>query len=367
MNHIFTHHNLAKVGTSIALSALIFCNQGVPALAATPQLSSSRYMKAYTISSSNIPAYASESTAQRIGSVYTTDELYIYSIDDNWVYCSYPTTGTNRKKGYIKLSSVTSDNLKNTTTTARARITTYKRASQSASYGFISKGDSVTALAQKGSFTQVIYPVGSLYKAAWIKTSDYNAYIASSSTSSSSSGALSTSSSAAHSSNNVSTTVSKPVYTAPIQDTSAYFRPKSSDSGWYGYHDINGVAKGTPVYAIADGTVTYQQRYRTYNGVKYLTSYGNLIHFTSTDGNTKAFYAHLNDFEGVTVQIPSSRSKQISGATGTITLATKKVKKGQIIGYIGQTGNATGVHMHFELYVKNTRVDPVSYTGMSGK
>lgn len=357
MKHIFTYRNFVKFGTSIVVSTLILLNQGIPALAAKPQLSSSRYMKAYTISNTNVPTYSSTSTTNRIGSVYSSDELYIYSINNNWVYCSYPTTGTNRKKAYIKLSNITTDNLNNTTSTARAAITTYKRASTSAVYGSISKGDSVTALAKQGSFTQIIYPVGSLYKTAWIKTSNYNAYIASSGSSSSST----------NSSNNSNTTASNPIYYAPVQSTSAYFRTKSNDSGWYGYHDINGVSKGTPVYAVTNGTVTYQQKYRVYNGVKYLTSYGNLIHFTSTSGNTKAFYAHLNAFEGVSLKIPSSRTKKVSGATGTLTLATKKVKRGDIIGYIGTTGNSTGVHMHFELYVGNQRVDPVSYTGMKGK
>jgi murein DD-endopeptidase MepM/ murein hydrolase activator NlpD len=34
------------------------------------------------------------------------------------------------------------------------------------------------------------------------------------------------------------------------------------------------------------------------------------------------------------------------------------VKKGELIGLAGQTGNATGVHLHFELYRQGRPVDP---------
>lgn len=51
------------------------------------------------------------------------------------------------------------------------------------------------------------------------------------------------------------------------------------------------IGKGTPVYAIADGTITCKQAFRTYSGVKYLTSYGNYIEFKSlTGGYTEMEY-----------------------------------------------------------------------------
>lgn len=139
------------------------------------------------------------------------------------------------------------------------------------------------------------------------------------------------------------------------------FRSRTSDNGWYGYHDINiNVSSNTPVYAIADGTVTYKQAYRTYNGIKYLTSYGNFIEFKSNSGGYTAKYCHLSKFVGANQIISSSRTKPVSGSNGTYTLGTKSVKKGDIIGYIGTTGNSSGIHLHFEIRKNGNRIDPTS-------
>lgn len=140
------------------------------------------------------------------------------------------------------------------------------------------------------------------------------------------------------------------------------FSQKGNDNGWYGFHDINrGVSKSTPVYALTDGTVTYKQAYRVYSGVKKLTSYGNFIEFTSSNGIYKAKYCHLNQFVGnSTLYIQNNNTRQASGSTGIYNCGSKTVKKGEIIGYIGTTGNSSGIHLHFELRKNGSRIDPTS-------
>lgn len=120
----------------------------------------------------------------------------------------------------------------------------------------------------------------------------------------------------------------------------------------------------TPVYAIADGTVTYKQAYRIYNGVKKLTSYGNFIEFQSSDGIYTAKYCCLSGFSGANQIISSYNTiRAASESTGVYRIKTRTVRKGEVIGYIGQTGNASGVHLHYELRRNGTHIDPTSVIG----
>ncbi|WP_194841395.1 peptidoglycan DD-metalloendopeptidase family protein [Salinibacillus xinjiangensis] len=100
-----------------------------------------------------------------------------------------------------------------------------------------------------------------------------------------------------------------------------------------GYHsgiDISGVSNRT-IYAAEDGVVSsagYQN-----NG------YGNRIVINHQNG-TKTTYSHLSF-----IHVSSGQ----------------KVSKGQAIGVMGATGNSTGVHLHFEVYVGGSAVNPMSY------
>ncbi len=90
--------------------------------------------------------------------------------------------------------------------------------------------------------------------------------------------------------------------------------------GWNGV-DI-GAARGTPVYAAADGIVIIARGGGGWNG-----GYGNYI-VINHDNGSQTLYSHL-------------RSVVIGfGQT---------VSRGQLIGYVGSTGRATGPHLHFEV------------------
>ncbi|MBR3909156.1 MAG: peptidoglycan DD-metalloendopeptidase family protein [Clostridia bacterium] len=111
----------------------------------------------------------------------------------------------------------------------------------------------------------------------------------------------------------------------------------------------NGNCWGDKIIAIADGVVTTYSNSCTHNyGKKPVrnccgSGYGNYvtINHGSRAGKTYvAYYAHM--------------------AKITVKLG-QKVKKGQIIGYIGSTGRSTGAHLHFGLAVNGAWVNPMSY------
>lgn len=88
---------------------------------------------------------------------------------------------------------------------------------------------------------------------------------------------------------------------------------------------------GTPVRATADGVVTF---------VGQQTGYGNVI-MLKHDGRYSTVYAHLSRFA----------SETRDGA---------RVHQGETIGYVGQTGWATGPHLHYELRVDGEPRNPMT-------
>jgi murein DD-endopeptidase MepM/ murein hydrolase activator NlpD len=90
------------------------------------------------------------------------------------------------------------------------------------------------------------------------------------------------------------------------------------------------VGEGTPVRAAAAGTVIY---------AGWLGGYGNLVVVDHGNGLSTA-YAH-NSSLGVGVG--------------------QSVAAGQVVSYSGNTGNSTGPHVHFEVRVNGSAVDPLGY------
>lgn len=90
------------------------------------------------------------------------------------------------------------------------------------------------------------------------------------------------------------------------------------------------VPTGTPVRAAASGTVIY---------AGWMGGYGNLVVIDHGGGLSTA-YAHNSAFASSVGQ---------------------SVAKGQVVAYSGSTGNSSGPHVHFEVRVNGTAVDPLGY------
>ena len=88
---------------------------------------------------------------------------------------------------------------------------------------------------------------------------------------------------------------------------------------------------GTPIYATADGMVN---RAEYNNG-----GYGNLVELNHGRG-IQTRYGHL---------------------TRSIVQAGQRVKRGDLIGYMGSTGRSTGSHLHYEVRIDGKAVNPVPF------
>ncbi len=87
--------------------------------------------------------------------------------------------------------------------------------------------------------------------------------------------------------------------------------------------------RNTPIYATADGVVTFSGR----NG-----GYGNFVKLNHENGY-KTAYAHMNS-----IAVRKGRT----------------VQKGDLIGYVGSTGASTGNHLHYEVYYQDKLIDPAT-------
>ncbi len=89
--------------------------------------------------------------------------------------------------------------------------------------------------------------------------------------------------------------------------------------------------KGTPIYATGKGTVT--------ESAFSFFGYGNVVMVDHGFGY-KTRYAHLDKI---------------------LVNSGQKVSRGQIIGYLGNSGRSTGPHLHYEVLHRNHPVDPLNY------
>lgn len=117
-------------------------------------------------------------------------------------------------------------------------------------------------------------------------------------------------------------------------------------TGYYGYSGHTGVdfarnskgaVDGKPVLAAKGGKVITSTALKRSDGS--YKSYGEYIVISHGDG-TMTLYAHM-------------KSRAVGPGA--------EVGQGQVIGYVGSTGNSTGPHLHFEVWLGGKRVNPTPY------
>jgi murein DD-endopeptidase MepM/ murein hydrolase activator NlpD len=103
--------------------------------------------------------------------------------------------------------------------------------------------------------------------------------------------------------------------------------PFTGEAGFHQGIDIS-TEKGQPVFATADGEI---------ESASFVGDYGNLIIIQHGFGLTTR-YGHLSGFAVKPGQA---------------------IKRGQVIGYVGATGRATGAHVHYEILANGQVLDPL--------
>ena len=103
--------------------------------------------------------------------------------------------------------------------------------------------------------------------------------------------------------------------------------PFTGERGFHQGLDIS-TDKGQPVYATADGTV---------ESAASSGDYGNLV-VLQHDFGLSTRYGHLSKF-----------ARQ----------AGHRVKRGDVIGYVGSTGRSTGTHLHYEILANGKLINPL--------
>lgn len=99
------------------------------------------------------------------------------------------------------------------------------------------------------------------------------------------------------------------------------------------------------IIAHSDGIVEeVQDGYSNIKGSTGVIAYGNYIKINHQN-EYHTLYAHMQ--------------------SGLSLTKNQKVKKGQIMGYMSDSGNSYGKHLHFEVWYKNKKINPTEYLNKS--
>ena len=132
-----------------------------------------------------------------------------------------------------------------------------------------------------------------------------------------------------------STPIGSPVEGKITSHFGRRYSPFSKRQTFHTGIDIS-IPSGTPVVASADGVIKFAGR---------KGGYGKMVHIKHGNGR-ETIYAHLSHVS---------------------VMPNRKIKRGQILGKVGSTGQSTGPHLHYEILENGRPVNPIKYIRLSSK
>lgn len=340
-----------KISITLALVMILSMVLSIGAYAKVnlPSISKNKPIITYTYNSSGkVYAYKAADLKTKTGGYIacSTDQCKIIEIKGNAVKVTYPVSkGT--KTAWFSRDAFTKRNLANdaaqSSFNSQIKATTYKWKNNSATLGYVSKGDKVYLLRgdAKSNWLQILYPVSGGYKMGWITGSDYNKMITPTATPTA-----------------TPKPTAKPVATPnptakPTAKPMATPKPTATpnNSGWqwpvnsksitqtFGHNGHLGVdlKSGTnrAVYAAADGKVV----------AVGLNGTGTDASVTKNKSGNGYYVVLEHTLSGKKVYSMYGHLKKGS----TLVKKGQSVSKGAKIATYGNTGNSTGPHTHFAI------------------
>jgi len=297
---------------SIALAIMVIVSiASVPVNAVDINKAYPSNITGFILSTNNSTARAYSSVnGTAIGWIYYTDDARISEIYTNgWCKCTIPWDGyKNGRTVYTPISNFFAK-MGTTVKTAIVKSPAYSRNNLSNRLGYCYVNDRCIILAESGNYYQCLCPWDNgTYRLCWIAKSAF----ASTSTSTTS----------------VSSSLCWPCRSTYISTMYYYWnggspsRHATLSNRWNAF-DIAG-SSGESIFAVDAGKVISAGWSDGGFGYRVIIEHSNGL---------RSLYGHLK--------------------SAPLVSAGKTVAKGQLIGYMGNTGNSSGVHLHFEMYNPN--------------
>ncbi len=123
---------------------------------------------------------------------------------------------------------------------------------------------------------------------------------------------------------------------------------------------MSGLLRDTSPYGIRLDPVT-RSRLEFHTGMDIAGPYGTPIYATASGTVAKAYFMGAGYGNFVVVDHEFGYQTLYGHLSKFIVKNGQRIRKGQLIGYMGATGRVTGVHLHYEIFLANNRIDPKSF------